>query len=325
VNWGKDCPPEKVPLLPGVGIQPANNKPLSSRRVRPPLTLSEAQIVAIERCILVCQERSCDSRYATEERVRDKDAAKRYARYARYEMLLRGFLGHYTKNQPHDRLRVNQAEREAFVFAIRALEYGAAYRLAPDDLYLNFQDLSADAAIIRKLLAECDNLVPDSLNRPEATDKGGTAPFVKFDADEQPKPKQDPAPGADVPSLGAWAHEDKFVPVDREVPCVNTYLNTYQGSGWMGEKLALDANGSSSQGQLGCLISVYIDTGVVFEYRVADVIKGREHAAAIIRGGYRHTAQGSGDLEWFAPHRVDKVLVQGGGESSGYRDVARAT
>ena len=85
------------------------------------------------------------------------------------------------------------------------------------------------------------------------------------------------------------------------------------------------ADCSSSQGQLGCLVSVYIDTGVVFEYRVADVIKGREHAAAIIRGGYRHTAQGSGDLEWFAPHRIDKVKVQGGGLSSGYQDVARAT
>lgn len=72
-------------------------------------------------------------------------------------------------------------------------------------------------------------------------------------------------------------------------------------------------------------VSVYLDTGVVYAYDVADAIKGREHAAAIIKGGYRHTAEGSNDLEWFPPHRIDKVKVAGGGETSAYRDRARAT
>lgn len=74
-----------------------------------------------------------------------------------------------------------------------------------------------------------------------------------------------------------------------------------------------------------CKVSVYLDSGVVFEYEVADPIKGREHAAAIIKTGYRHTPAASSDLEWFPPHRIDKVKVSGGGESTGYRDKARAT
>ena len=72
-------------------------------------------------------------------------------------------------------------------------------------------------------------------------------------------------------------------------------------------------------------VSVYLDSGVVYEYEVTDPIKGREHAAAIIKTGYRHTAKDSDDLEWFPPHRIEKVKVSGGGESSGYRDTARAT
>lgn len=72
-------------------------------------------------------------------------------------------------------------------------------------------------------------------------------------------------------------------------------------------------------------VSVYLDTGVVYEYEVSDAIKGREHAAAIIKTGYRHTPKDSTDLEWFPPHRIEKVKVQGGGESSAYRDSARAT
>jgi hypothetical protein len=72
-------------------------------------------------------------------------------------------------------------------------------------------------------------------------------------------------------------------------------------------------------------VSVYLDSGVVFEYDVADPIKGREHAAAIIKTGYRHTAEGSNDLEWYPPHRIDKVKVSGGGETSQYRDRPRAT
>jgi hypothetical protein len=72
-------------------------------------------------------------------------------------------------------------------------------------------------------------------------------------------------------------------------------------------------------------VSVYVDTGNVYEYEVSDPMKGREHAAAIVATGYRHTPEGSNDLEWFPPHRIDKVKVAGGGESTGYKDKARAT
>jgi hypothetical protein len=72
-------------------------------------------------------------------------------------------------------------------------------------------------------------------------------------------------------------------------------------------------------------VVVYIDSGIVFEYSVQDPMKGREHAAAIIKSGYRHTTIGSDDLEWFPPHRIEKVKVIGGAESSQYRDTTRAT
>jgi len=71
-------------------------------------------------------------------------------------------------------------------------------------------------------------------------------------------------------------------------------------------------------------IMVYLDSGVVCEYNVVNAIKGREHAAAIIKTGYRSTTD-SGDLEWFPPHRIDKVVVSGGAESSKYRDSKRST
>ena len=72
-------------------------------------------------------------------------------------------------------------------------------------------------------------------------------------------------------------------------------------------------------------VSVYLDSGVVFEYAVPNAMKGREHAHAIITGGYRHTPDDSNDLEWYPPHRIDKVKVTGGGESTKYRDTMRAT
>lgn len=71
-------------------------------------------------------------------------------------------------------------------------------------------------------------------------------------------------------------------------------------------------------------ISVYLDTGVVYEYEVESAIKGREHAYEIISSGYRHTTN-SNDLEWFPPHRIKKVKVIGGGESSLYQDTSRST
>lgn len=72
-------------------------------------------------------------------------------------------------------------------------------------------------------------------------------------------------------------------------------------------------------------VSVYMDDGRVFSYYVFDPMKGREHAYAIIQSGYRHTPEGSSDLEWYPPHRIVKIKVTGGGEGSNYRDIVRAT
>ena len=73
------------------------------------------------------------------------------------------------------------------------------------------------------------------------------------------------------------------------------------------------------------VVSVYLTNSLVFEYEVADPAKGREHAAAIIESGYRHTPKGSDDLEWFPPHSIVKVKVSGGGESTAYKDEWRTT
>ncbi len=71
-------------------------------------------------------------------------------------------------------------------------------------------------------------------------------------------------------------------------------------------------------------IQIYLDTGNVYEYEVSDPMKGREHAAAIIASGYRHTQKDSDDLEWFPPHRIIKVKVEGAGESN-YNATVRPT
>lgn len=73
------------------------------------------------------------------------------------------------------------------------------------------------------------------------------------------------------------------------------------------------------------VVEVYMDTGNVYQYTVPNPWKGREHAAAIIRHGYRHTPEGDDALEWFPPHRIVKVKVRGGGEGTKYRDVVRST
>ena len=70
-------------------------------------------------------------------------------------------------------------------------------------------------------------------------------------------------------------------------------------------------------------VSVYLDDGRVFDYEVANSFKGREHASAVIKTGYRHSD--GDDLEWYPPHRIEKVKVIGGCESTQYRDKARAT
>lgn len=72
-------------------------------------------------------------------------------------------------------------------------------------------------------------------------------------------------------------------------------------------------------------VQVYMDDGRVFQYTVDSPSKGREHASAIVKTGYRHTEMGSTDLEWYPPHRIVKVKVINGGESTKYSDTVRAT
>ncbi len=54
-------------------------------------------------------------------------------------------------------------------------------------------------------------------------------------------------------------------------------------------------------------IQTYLDDGRVFEYEVRDGAKGREHAAAIVAGGYRHND--GEEFEHYPPHRILKVKV----------------
>lgn len=72
-------------------------------------------------------------------------------------------------------------------------------------------------------------------------------------------------------------------------------------------------------------VSICVESGLVYEYDVADPMKGREHTAEIIKGGYRHTPKDSDDLEWIPPHRIHKVKIEGGAESTKYRDTIRST
>ena len=72
-------------------------------------------------------------------------------------------------------------------------------------------------------------------------------------------------------------------------------------------------------------ISVYLENGVVREYEVSTPAKGREHAFSIIKNGYRSTPKETDLLEWWPPHSILKVVVSGGGESTKYKDTARAT
>jgi hypothetical protein len=57
------------------------------------------------------------------------------------------------------------------------------------------------------------------------------------------------------------------------------------------------------------LISVYLDDGRVFDYNVPTIEKAREHASAIVKGGYRSVTAGSGVMEHYPPHRILKVKV----------------
>lgn len=72
-------------------------------------------------------------------------------------------------------------------------------------------------------------------------------------------------------------------------------------------------------------ISVYVDYGAVYEYEVSSVAKAREHADAIIKKGFRCTVEGSDDLVWIPPHRIDKIVAPGAGETTKYKTKERAT
>jgi hypothetical protein len=52
-------------------------------------------------------------------------------------------------------------------------------------------------------------------------------------------------------------------------------------------------------------IKVYLDDGRIFKYNVDSADKVREHASAIISGGYRHN---DGKIfEHYPPHRILKI------------------
>lgn len=74
-------------------------------------------------------------------------------------------------------------------------------------------------------------------------------------------------------------------------------------------------------------ISVYIDTGNVYEYEVADEGSAREHGAAIIATGYRSAQADRPEiLTWWPPHRISKVKIALDAPSNtAYLDTQRAT
>lgn len=57
------------------------------------------------------------------------------------------------------------------------------------------------------------------------------------------------------------------------------------------------------------LMRIYLDDGRVFEYEVLGTDKAREHATAIVNGGYRHND--GEEFEHYPPHRILKVKVVG--------------
>lgn len=54
-------------------------------------------------------------------------------------------------------------------------------------------------------------------------------------------------------------------------------------------------------------IEIYLDDGRVFSYLVNSPDKVREHAAAIIATGYRHSDEQTNVWEWYPPHRIVKI------------------
>ena len=54
-------------------------------------------------------------------------------------------------------------------------------------------------------------------------------------------------------------------------------------------------------------VIVYLKSGVTYEYEIADVNKGREHAHKIMTEGYRHND--GKEFVFFGPHWIDKIKI----------------
>jgi hypothetical protein len=68
-------------------------------------------------------------------------------------------------------------------------------------------------------------------------------------------------------------------------------------------------------------VSIYMDDGRIFFYEVPTEDKVREHAAAIVKDGYRHN---DGEVfEHYPPHRILKVKSQN--ISTTYPDQVKGT
>jgi hypothetical protein len=69
-------------------------------------------------------------------------------------------------------------------------------------------------------------------------------------------------------------------------------------------------------------VQTYLDDGRVFEYEVASGDKGREHASAIVAGGYRHNDGTT--FEHYPSHRILKVKLTPAPDTM-YPDTVRGT
>lgn len=74
-------------------------------------------------------------------------------------------------------------------------------------------------------------------------------------------------------------------------------------------------------------VHVYLDTGNVYSYDVADETAAREHAAAIVTTGYRSVGKNTPKiLNWYPPHRILKVKIEGKEDiKTDYKDNSRGT
>ena len=70
-------------------------------------------------------------------------------------------------------------------------------------------------------------------------------------------------------------------------------------------------------------ISVYVDTGVIYDYTVIGHASAREHVSAIVRDGYRRVEGNT--LTHFPPQRILKVKAVGGDISTMFPDTVRGT